>query len=204
MLCDYGCGKPAQHVLKNGKHCCGTRPASCPTLKEVNSSANKKVYKLGQRLPASDRYAALPEETKRAMNWSKGKSITPTSDILCNNSTYSNTMVRNRIQNESLLEYKCLHCGITEWNGVEITLELDHINGNNRDNRLENLRFLCPNCHSLTETFRGRNINSGRIKVSDEQLLAAYETYKNIRQALISVGLAAKGANYTRLSKLLK
>jgi len=204
MLCDYGCGQTAQHVLKNGKHCCGTRPASCPKLKEVNSSTNKKVYQLGRRLPASDRYSMLPAETKQAMNWRKGKSITPTADMLCNNSAYSNTMVRKRIQSESLLEYKCLHCGITKWNGVEITLELDHINGNNRDNRLENLRFLCPNCHSLTETFRGRNINSGRIKVSDEQLLAAYETHKNIRQTLLSVGLAAKGGNYTRLTKLLK
>lgn len=56
------------------------------------------------------------------------------------------------------MEYKCACCGNTgEWNGRPLVLQLDHINGDNCDNRLENLRFLCPNCHSQTDTFAGRN-----------------------------------------------
>lgn len=53
----------------------------------------------------------------------------------------------------------CEHCGITEWQGKPITLELDHINGDNTDNSRENLRILCPNCHSQTSTFRNQKRN---------------------------------------------
>ena len=61
---------------------------------------------------------------------------------------------------ESSVEYKCTICNINEWKGDSLNLEIDHIDGNSTDNRLENLRFLCPNCHSQTITFgfRGRNI----------------------------------------------
>jgi 5-methylcytosine-specific restriction endonuclease McrA len=65
--------------------------------------------------------------------------------------------VRKRIIKENLLPYKCNECRISEWKGKKLSLHLDHINGVNGDNRIENLRFLCPNCHSLTETYTGKN-----------------------------------------------
>ncbi len=56
--------------------------------------------------------------------------------------------------------YACVECGITEWRGVMLRLHLDHINGIHTDNRFDNLRLLCPNCHSLTRTYCGRNRRS--------------------------------------------
>ena len=64
-----------------------------------------------------------------------------------------------------LIEYKCKECGIENlWNNKPISLQLDHINGIKTDNRLENLRFLCPNCHSQTETFGSKNIRK-KLKI---------------------------------------
>lgn len=91
----------------------------------------------------------------------KGKSANAKydlSEILVENSTYANiSRLKQRLVKEERLEYKCAVCGLTEWLGQPITLQLDHINGINNDHRIENLRFLCPNCHSLTDTYAGKN-----------------------------------------------
>ena len=59
-------------------------------------------------------------------------------------------------------ERKCQVCGISEWNGKSIVLEIDHIDGNYENNKPENLRFICPNCHSQTDTYKSRNMGKGR------------------------------------------
>lgn len=88
----------------------------------------------------------------------------PLNEILVENSTYNNnTHLKKRLIKELNWEYKCSECNISKWNGKDISLELDHINGNNTDNRIYNLRLQCPNCHSQTPTFRTKN----KIKVED-------------------------------------
>jgi Helix-turn-helix domain len=67
------------------------------------------------------------------------------------------THLKQRLVRLGLLEESCHECGITEWRGKPLSLCLHHINGINDDNRIENLAVLCPNCHSQTENFAGRN-----------------------------------------------
>lgn len=59
-----------------------------------------------------------------------------------------------------LKTYKCEKCGVTHWNNKQMSLQLHHINGDNTDNRLENLQILCPNCHSQTDNYCGANIEN--------------------------------------------
>ena len=82
-------------------------------------------------------------------------------DILIQDSTYSSsTILKRRLIRELNWEHRCSKCGLSEWMEEEIPIELDHINGNNRDNRIKNLRFLCPNCHAKTDTYRGKNVKN--------------------------------------------
>ena len=81
------------------------------------------------------------------------------SEILTDGVCHNATKLKMRLFNEGVKEYKCEKCGISEWNGEHITLEIHHINGNHSDNRLENLQILCPNCHSQTINFNGKSKN---------------------------------------------
>lgn len=107
-----------------------------------------------------------------------------------------------KLEFRKITEYKCQVCNLSEWNNKPLTLEVDHTDGNNQNHELSNLRYLCPNCHSQTETWRGRNIKKSKF-VSDNELLHAINTTPNIRQALIKVGMVPKGANYKRVSRLI-
>lgn len=82
----------------------------------------------------------------------------PLSEILVNGSTYQSYKLKQRLVKEGIKPHRCERCGLNEWFGDIIPLELHHINGNNKDNRLENLQLLCSNCHAQTDNYRGRNI----------------------------------------------
>ena len=128
-------------------------------------------------------------------------------EIFVENSPITQHGLRGYIERYNILDYKCDKCGCDgNWQDGQISLELDHINGINNDNRIENLHYLCPNCHALTITYRGKNKQQGKTKeeiISEEVFVKALQDKPNIRQALLSLGLAAKGANYTRAKTLI-
>ena len=81
----------------------------------------------------------------------------PLDVVFCENSHVTQAVLRRAVIRNHLLPYMCSECGMTSaWNNKPITLQLDHVNGVNGDNRLDNLRWLCPNCHSQTNTFAGK------------------------------------------------
>jgi Zn finger protein HypA/HybF involved in hydrogenase expression len=85
-------------------------------------------------------------------------------DIFTIHSKHNRTNIKQRIINDNLIPYICRDCnneGV--WNNKKISLQLEHINGVNDDYRLENLCFLCPNCHSQTETFAGKNSKQKQV-----------------------------------------
>lgn len=142
------------------------------------------------------------------------KKINP-EKLLCENSKHARKVLRSYIIKNNILPYKCAICGLTEWNGKTLSLELDHINGINDDNRIENLRFLCPNCHSQTDTYGAKNthITESRYNISDELKDKIYQMYletksiktvskklnispKAIKQVLAETGLSKPNQRY--------
>lgn len=89
-----------------------------------------------------------------------GRYHTPLEKYLNNEQTITSYRLRNRLFAENIFEKKCSCCGLTEWLGQPIPLELHHIDGNKNNNNLSNLEIRCPNCHYFTNTYKGKNIKT--------------------------------------------
>jgi len=204
MKCEYGCDKDATHQLKNGKWCCEANANSCIEVRRKNSEGMKTAYLEGRRLPV---------EYVTNTSWSGGKTaqtdprvraryITP-EIVLMNDTTFTATVKRAL---KLVSEYKCYVCGNSGiWQDKKISLHIHHIDGNNRNNTKENLRYLCPNCHSQTANFGFKSRKHIKHKIiSETEYINALKTNDNVRSALKSLNLLPSGKNYDRANMLIQ
>ena len=138
---------------------------------------------------------------KRYRNFTKTYSL---EEIMVQDSTYTSTSkLKKRLINEGIKDNRCEECGITNWNNKPISLHLDHINGDNLDNRLLNLRILCPNCHSQTDTYCNKNISSKSSELRKERY-SNKDNYENIKKVVKEVKVANKKLNLCKCGKQIR
>jgi hypothetical protein len=82
--------------------------------------------------------------------------VLPLDRLLVADTYRSRNNLKNRLIRAGIKQNCCEECGVSQWRGRRLSIALHHVNGDGQDNRLENLKFLCPNCHSQTENFSGR------------------------------------------------
>ena len=109
---------------------------------------------LKEKISIDHFYEYQKERAKSLVNFNKIDS----SVYFVKNKYVDSKTLKSKIRSEKKLEEKCQECGITDvWNNQPLVLHLDHVDGDNKNNLISNLRFLCPNCHSQTKTYSGRN-----------------------------------------------
>ena len=187
------CPKCNSQHNKSGTFCSRT----CANSRVFSEESNRKksVANIGRttrKTPITDEEIALRSAKTTAWALEKYKT-TPFDKLGCENR-------KRRVLEEQ--DSKCNHCGISEWSGKSLVLELEHRDGNSQNNERSNLECICPNCHSQTATWRGRN-NKNK-PVPDNILLEAVRTHDTISKALRSVGLPDKGKSHSRAKRLLE
>jgi len=182
-----------------------------------NSKSFKEVLsKFGYSTNGSGAYTSLKNQLKELdivipkyhyYGTGGNRSKTDINLILVENSSFSRHNLKNRIIKENLIEYKCSECGNGDiWNNKKLSLQLEHKNGVNNDNRLENLTFLCPNCHSQSNTYSGKNrkiYNSNKDRAIkkynknniDSEIQIQIETKKKYCECGTEIFLSSKMCN---------
>jgi len=190
-LCDYGCGKEAKYQFKNGKWCCSNSANQCSENRKKNSKGLRKarLQGKGRNLTSSD--GNKGRESYRRNLQEKYKTLS------FEDKPYAER--RRIIEHEQ--NYKCKICGISNWMNKPLTLHLDHIDGNRKNDNRDNLRLICPNCHSQTNTYCRRN---SIIIVTDDELRETLtKNNNNISKSLNDLNLVPGGTNWKRAKQLI-
>lgn len=127
------------------------------------------------------------KSTNKGRKFKNFKTLVSNNDLFIKNSKHSRKTAKLRILKEKLIPYVCEQCGqLPIWNGKELVLVLDHINGINNDHRLENLRFLCPNCNAQQDTFCGKHYRQKDISIDEKEILDKI-FLKDIQEKIIRI-----------------
>jgi Zn finger protein HypA/HybF involved in hydrogenase expression len=160
------------------------RPKECAnrtTIKSFNKEELEKVVKISNSIsdvlrhynkPVSGR--AISIISKHIKNYNididhfnaenRNYSNKPNSDFFVKGIFRKGSVIKKRLRN--IIPYVCSECGLGEiWNERPIVLQIDHLDGDNRNNELKNLSIKCPNCHSQTKTFAGRNVKLKKLNI---------------------------------------
>ena len=186
MICEYGCGNEATHLQTSGKWCCAPRYNGCPTIKAKNSQGLKTAYEDGRK-------DNTHWDGKR--DWNKG--LRALFDPRIRSKYRENGLFiygGRGPHKEVLIEergHRCEECGLEEWMGKPITLELEHTDGDTKNNVKANLKLLCCNCHSQTITWRRRKsaVPVNGCKHTEAAMIDAIVNSENGHQALKKLDL---------------
>lgn len=200
------CNNNHDGAYGSGRFCaskCARAFSTKDKRQEINEKVSKKLkgktpegFAAMQTREAKDKATASHRARSQVIRVKKEKAISlkPFDDVAIG------TKKKRILEEQNNL---CNRCGLGEWMGEPLVLELEHKDGDRTNNKRNNLECLCPNCHSLTKTWRGRNTPFQR-RVTDEDYILALRQTRSIHQALLALGLAPKGNNYTRAKRLVK
>lgn len=188
IKCTYGCNQPGIYKFKNGANCCSDKVGRCPSIRKKHKDRMILEHASGVRYKFSINDRKISYETRikklEALPFEQQSSKCRKEIILYE-------------QN-----YKCLFCNLTEWLNKPIVLELDHIDGNHKNNSRTNLRCLCPNCHSQTDTWKKGFKQNNSIKATEVEILEAIK--KNNTYSAVLESCNMKWGSIARVRRIEK